>query len=127
MGNVRHFAINADDLERARAFYRNVFGWKFEPWGPPGFFMIATGEPHGASPLASLQQRRELLAGQKANGFECTIAVTEDVDTVAKAVVANGGRVLMQKATIPGVGDLIFFQDPEGNIAGAMRYGAGVK
>ena len=28
----------------------------------------------------------------------------------------------MEKATIPGVGDLIFFQDPDGNVAGAMRY-----
>jgi hypothetical protein len=28
----------------------------------------------------------------------------------------------MQKATIPGVGDLIWFEDPEGNVAGAMRY-----
>ena len=44
---------------------------------------------------------------------------------VAAAVVANGGRILMEKATIPGVGDLIFFQDPEGNVAGAMRYDPG--
>lgn len=51
-----------------------------------------------------------------------TIAVTEDVDEVAAAVTANGGRILMEKATIPGVGDLIWFEDPEGNVAGAMRY-----
>jgi len=27
---VAHFAINADDLPRARRFYENVFGWKFQ-------------------------------------------------------------------------------------------------
>ena len=120
MGNVRHFSINADDLPRARRFYEQVFGWTFQPWGPPGFFMIATGESEGR-PLGSLQGRRELVPGRRMNGFECTIAV-DDVDAVAAAVVAGGGRILMEKATIPGVGDLIFFEDPEGNIAGAMRY-----
>ncbi len=121
MGNVRHFAINADDLPRARRFYEQVFGWRFEPWGPPGFFMIATGESEGR-PIGSLQGRRELVPGQRANGFECTIAVDGDVEAVARAVVAAGGRILMEKATIPGVGDLIFFEDSEGNVAGAMRY-----
>jgi uncharacterized protein len=119
MGNVRHFAINADDLQRARQFYGKVFGWSFEAWGPPGFFMIATGD---SGPLGSLQQRRELVPGRRMTGFECTIAVEQDVDKVAAAVKANGGKIVMEKATIPGVGDLIFFEDPEGNLAGAMRY-----
>jgi uncharacterized protein len=122
MGNVRHFSINADDLPRARHFYEQVFGWTFQPWGPPGFFMIATGDSEG-HPLGSLQGRRELVPGRRMTGFECTIAV-DDVEAVATAVVAGGGRILMEKATIPGVGDLIFFEDPEGNIAGAMRYDA---
>lgn len=121
MGNVRHFAINADDLPRARRFYERVFAWRFEPWGPPGFFMIAAGDTAHATPLGSLQQRRELVPGRRMTGFECTIAV-DDVDAVAAAVRAHGGRVVMEKATIPGVGDLIFFEDPEGNLAGAMRY-----
>ena len=38
--NVDFFAINADDVPRARKFYEKVFGWSFEPWGPPGFYLI---------------------------------------------------------------------------------------
>jgi predicted enzyme related to lactoylglutathione lyase len=120
MAGVRHFAINADDVARARAFYARAFGWKFEPWGPPGFYMVGTGDGPTA-PLASLQPRRELSPGLRLNGFECTIAV-EDVDAVARAIEASGGKILMQKATIPGVGSLVFFQDTEGNVAGAMQY-----
>jgi len=124
VGNVRHFAINADDLPRARRFYEKVFGWRFEPWGPPGFFMINANSKDAAPAgvLGSLQQRRELVPGKRMTGFECTIAVDEDVARVAATVKANGGKVVMEKATIPGVGDLIFFEDPEGNLAGAMRY-----
>jgi predicted enzyme related to lactoylglutathione lyase len=57
-------------------------------------------------------------------GFECTVAV-DDVGAVAEAVVAHGGRVLMKRTAIPGVGDLIFFEDPSGNVAGAMQYARG--
>ena len=59
-------------------------------------------------------------------GFECSVSV-DDVDAIAKAVVANGGKVIMPKVTIPTVGRLIFFQDPEGNVAGAMHYDADAK
>lgn len=124
MGNVRHFAINADDLSRARRFYERVFGWTFEPWGPPGFFQVVMG-PSSPAPLGALQQRRELVPGRRATGFECTIAVERDVDAVAADIVAHGGRIVMEKSTIPGVGDLIWFEDPEGNVAGAMRYDRG--
>ena len=124
--NIRHFSINADDLPRARKFYEKVFGWKFEPWGPPGFFLIQTGDEKDAGIQGSLQGRRELVEGLKINGFECSVSV-DDVDVIAKAVVANGGKVIMQKVTIPTVGRLIYFQDPEGNVAGAMHYDADAK
>ena len=42
--NLSFFSIHADDLDRARGFYEQVFGWRFEPWGPPGFYLIHTGD-----------------------------------------------------------------------------------
>jgi len=119
--NIRHFSISADDIARGRRFYEKVFGWKFEPWGPPGFFLIQTGDEKEPGIQGSLQGRRELVAGQRTTGFECTVSV-DDVDAIAKAVTANGGKILMPKVTIPTVGQLIYFEDTEGNIAGAMHY-----
>ena len=117
---LKHFSINADDIARARRFYEKIFGWTFEPWGPPDFYMIGMGEPESGM-RGSLQRRRALAPGLKLNGLECTFAV-DDVEKVAAAVRANGGRVLMERTILPGIGELIFFQDPEGNVAGAMRY-----
>jgi len=119
--NVRHFSINADNVARARRFYEKVFGWKFTPWGPPDFLLIQTGTEKEPGIEGSLQGRRELVPGQRINGWECSISV-DDVDKIARAVQANGGKVVMPKVAIPGVGRLIFFQDPEGNVAGAMHY-----
>jgi predicted enzyme related to lactoylglutathione lyase len=116
--NLHHFSINADDVEEARRFYETVFGWEFEAWGPPEFYVVRTGD---GGIEGSVQRRRELVAGERIGTLEGTFSV-DDVDAIAVAVVANGGRILMEKTTIEGVGDLIWFQDPDGNVLGAMRY-----
>lgn len=125
MGQLAHFAINATDLDKARAFYGNVFGWKFRAWGPPGFYMIETDGAPSAMPAAglraSLQGRREIVPGVAMKGFECTMAVT-DIQATAKAIVDHGGRIVMEICELAGIGHLLFFEDPDGNIAGAMQY-----
>ena len=68
-----------------------------------------------------MQQRRDLVPGVKLRGFECTISV-ENIDTTLAAVESNGGKIVMAKSTIPGVGQLFFFEDPEGNLAGAIQF-----
>ncbi len=118
---VRHFAINADDTARAKDFYAGVFGWRFNAWGPPGFWMIDNGATEAGTPLCSLQQRRALIEGERTTGYECTISVP-DVRAVERAVVAHGGTILMPRTTIPTVGHLIWLRDTEGNVAGAMQY-----
>ncbi|HEY8076233.1 MAG TPA: VOC family protein, partial [Labilithrix sp.] len=71
--HLAHFAIHADDLPRAQRFYEAVLGWKFEAWGPPGFFMIKTKKGEDPGTFGSLQERDVPLAGTKAmHGFECT-------------------------------------------------------
>ena len=51
MSQVAHFAINADDVDRARRFYEKVFGWKFQAYGPPGFYMVDEASAKAAVPL----------------------------------------------------------------------------
>jgi predicted enzyme related to lactoylglutathione lyase len=119
--NVVHFAIHADDVDRAQRFYEGVFGWRFEAWGPPGFFRIHTGTADDAGIEGALHERFEPLNGTGVRGFECTVAV-EDLDPIRAAVVANGGTVVLDAFEIPTVGTLLQFLDTEGNVVGAMRY-----
>jgi len=119
MPNLAHFAINADDVSRAKRFYERVFGWAFSAWGPPNFYQIKTGSG-GGPVLGALQKRRDLVPGQRI-GFECTIAV-DSIDDTAKAVADNGGKTIMGKSIIVGVGALMFFQDTEGNAFGAIQF-----
>ncbi len=120
--NLKHFAVHADDVERARKFYEQAFGWQFTAWGPPGFFLIKTGTADDPGVGGALQGRREVVAGKPVFGFECTLGV-DSIDETITAVEANGGKIVMPKFHIPTVGTLIFFEDTEGNIVGAMQYG----
>jgi len=119
--NISHFDISCDDVERAKRFYGAVFGWKFEAWGPPDFYLIETGTEDDPGIHGALTKRREKLKGTGLGGFECTIAV-DDLDGIIAAVEKNGGKITLKKMTIPTVGTLVQFQDTEGNTVGAMKY-----
>jgi len=71
--------------------------------------------------MAAIQPRRELVPGLRMTGMECTVGV-EDIDATQVAIEKLGGKIVMPKLTIPTVGTLIFFQDPEDNLAGTMQY-----
>jgi predicted enzyme related to lactoylglutathione lyase len=119
--NLASFAIHVDDVDRARRFYEAVFGWVFEPWGPPGFYLIHTGDDADPGIQGLMHKRQVPRTGGGLNGFEVTFSVA-DLDPIIAAVEANGGRMTMQKAPIPTVGVLIRFDDTEGNNVGAMAY-----
>ncbi|MGO9752803.1 MAG: VOC family protein [Solirubrobacteraceae bacterium] len=119
--NLASFAIHVDDVDRARAFYEAVFGWTFESWGPPGFFLIHTGDQGSPGIQGLMHRRQQPRTSGGLNGIEATFAV-DDVDAIVAAVESNGGTVTMSKSVIPTVGTLIRFLDPEGNDIGALQY-----
>jgi predicted enzyme related to lactoylglutathione lyase len=119
--NIAHFDIAADDVERARGFYERVFGWRFEAWGPPDFYLIHTGPPEDPGVHGSLSKRNAPVTGSGRVGYECTISV-EDLAAIRAAVEENGGKILLEEYEIVGVGRMIRFEDTEGNSVCAMRY-----
>ena len=121
MSHLASFSINADDVARARNFYESVFGWTFEKMGPPDFYLINSaqmGEAHG---MHTLHPRRELKQGVRSTGYECIISVPSLSDVVA-AIRTQKGNITMEETVIIGHGRLAFFEDTEGNLAGAMQY-----
>ncbi|HEU4332303.1 MAG TPA: VOC family protein [Lapillicoccus sp.] len=118
VGRVTHIAINADDDGITQGFYEDLFDWRFEE-AYPGF--ARTALPPAEEMVAAVQARRELLPGLRSNGPEVTIEV-DDLNVVLAQVDRLGGQVVMERATIPGVGDLVFLADPSGNVVGVIQY-----
>ena len=122
---VVHFTIHADDVERARIFYETVFGWSFEEWGPPDFYLIQTGTEEDRGIRGALQKRTEPISGSDMIGFECSISVA-NVNAACEAIEQHGGQIVVKEMEIPNVGSLIKFSDTEGNLACAVQYEEGV-
>src|SRR6476659_9880135 len=100
--NLASFAIHVDDVDRARRFYEAVLGWEFEPWGPPGFYLIHTGTAEDPGVQGLMHGRSEPRTGPGLNGVEPTFGVA-DVDAIAIAVEEHGGKITFAKAAIPTV------------------------
>lgn len=119
--NIAHFDIGANDVERARRFYERVFGWRFEAWGPPDFYLIHTGPTADPGIHGSVSKRTEPVVGRGHVGYECTISVG-DLGAIKAAILANGGKIVLNEYEIVSVGRMIRFEDTEGNVACAMHY-----
>src|SRR5687768_9456861 len=101
MNRVVHFEINAENVERAAKFYKAVFGWKIEPWGPPeyGYMHVETGnaaEP-GIDGGIWKGEGSKPTPGSRLNAFNCSIEVSNIDETIFK-VKKSGGSIIKEKA-----------------------------
>jgi len=119
MPRVVHFEISADDMERAEKFYTDVFGWQFTKWegddNPEPYRLVKTGEQDEHGIDGGMFQRRGSMTGHVN-----TVAVP-NVDEYAERVTGSGGKVVVPKMAIPGVGHLVYCQDTEGSLFGIIQ------
>jgi uncharacterized protein len=116
MPRVVHFELAVDDAERAAAFYRNVFGWKVDKWeGPMDYWLITTGNSDERGIDGAFTQRSE--------GFKNTVNTidVQALDEHLAQIEAQGGKILMPKSPVPGIGWLAYAEDTEGNVFGMMQ------
>ena len=124
MANIGHFMIPADNVDRAKHFYRTLLGWKIEP----------TRNPMEPSKMTAMQYH-DIITGAAKEGMMntgglyrrhrtesiLTFVEVEDMDRVLSKVEMLGGRITMQKEEIRGVGLTAVIQDPEGNVIGLRK------
>ena len=112
-GEFSHIEFPADDVERAKAFYGNVFGWQFEAMdGFDDYFLYEAG-PGGLGGGFGL--RGSTAPAQVRNYIR-----VDSVDASLDAVAANGGSVVTPRTDI-GIGWYAAVTDTEGNELGLYR------
>ncbi|ADU49739.1 VOC family protein [Intrasporangium calvum] len=122
MSRVVHFEIQADDLERAKAFYGAVFDWSFEDFGQftgSPYWGITTGAEDQPGINGGLLQRPAPTpgAGQGTNAFVCTVGV-ENYDATERRILDAGGEVALPKTALTGMAWQGYYLDTEGNTFG---------
>lgn len=116
MPRVVHFEINSDDPERAVKFYQKVFGWKIEKWnGPVDYWLVTTGLKDQPGINGGIMKRMN----PQASTYN-TVDVPS-VDEFTKRIVESGGKVVVPKMAVPGVGYMAYCADTEDNVFGIMQ------
>src|ERR1700730_11069435 len=118
---VVHFEIEAEDLDRAKKFYSEAFGWKMEQMGDEfgGYVVVTTGNPKEPGGINGGLYKTPGVK-KEMNAFRCVVAVNS-VDEAMKAVEAAGGKILGKKMDIPSVGLNVIVEDPEGNMFSLLQ------
>ncbi|MCA0172910.1 VOC family protein [Bacillus sp. RAR_GA_16] len=125
MGRLVHFEIHVDDMDRAKRFYGEIFGWTFEDWseyaGMP-YLGVTTGSDDQLGINGALMQRQgpPPEPNQPVNGYACTMGV-EDYDTIEAKILEHGGVVALPKYALPGMAWQGYYKDTEGNIFGVHQ------
>lgn len=114
-----YFEIQADNLERASNFYKELFGWEFHdnPHAPVEYLRIKTGGTAGGM----LKRPADTPPPEcGTNAYVCSIEV-DDFDAIAEKIKHLGGQVAMPKFAIPNTCWQGYFLDTEGNTFGLFE------
>lgn len=109
-----HVEISAKDPAAASRFYSELFGWKIERDPQADYYMFAAeGGPGGGFVKPDGDQYKA--------GDVVPYLGTDDIDGLLKKIEARGGKTLLKKTEIPGMGWYAFFADPTGNRLGLFQ------
>lgn len=130
MNRPIHFEIHSSEPEKTNAFFEKVFGWKAHQWeGPMEYWLVGTS-PDGKMGCES-SEHKGIDGGimRSRDGQPRTVNTIEvqNVDAHMKKVESAGGRVVVPRMGIQGVGYVAYCTDPTGALFGIMHYDPSAK
>lgn len=110
-GKFVWYELVSKDIEKARAFYGEVLGWRVAAFPMPGYTyqMIYAG----ATPDSMIGGFKQPSNDRDPSRWIAYVSV-EDVDAATKAATANGGKVIEAPTDVPEVGRKAGIADPQG-------------
>ena len=105
--NIVHIEIPSANLEASGKFYEALFGWKITPVPEMNYVLweSAEGPGGGFNPLGEGSQPGNVLI----------YVDSADIEADLRNAEALGGKVIVPKSDISGVGWFGIFADPTGN------------
>jgi predicted enzyme related to lactoylglutathione lyase len=114
-GELVHFDIPVDDVDKAVDFYGAVMGWKIEKYEGPGmgdmaYWMISTN-PDKEDAVQGGIGKKAMPEQTLMNYYRAD----DGLEAFNMRVKDKGGTVMMEKMPVPGWGWFSVCTDPEGN------------
>ncbi len=119
---IVHFEIPADDVEKLRKFYGGVFGWKIEKMsGPMEYWNVETVPVDEKGKVKRPGVNGGIMKRQNLTHKPVNYVAVESVDEYSKKIEDLGGKVLVPKMEVLGMGWWVLALDPEGNQLGIFQ------
>ena len=125
---IVHFEIPANDVEKLKNFYSKLFGWKIEKYpGPSTYYTLGTVPVDEKTMIPMRPGVNGGLFPKKDSAMPDQAKPTnyisvESVDEYSKKIEALGGKIVVPKMEITGIGWWALALDPEGNHFGILEY-----
>jgi len=120
-GRVVHFEIPYDDGDRARAFYREAFGWDLQSWGEGEYTLVTTGPTGDSGATEPGFVNGGMMQREAPFGSPVVVIGVEDVDASLAQVERLGGSTVVARTPVGEMGWAAYFKDPEGNLMGMFQ------
>lgn len=103
---IDYIEISVTDIQAAKRFYANAFGWRFNDYGRTYTGIVGPGSDAEVGGLAQVDQVR--------GGGPLVVLYSNDLEASETAVADAGGRITKPIFAFPG-GRRFEFCDPAGN------------
>lgn len=105
------FEVMGKDGDALRAFYSEIFGWKYDVDDAYKYGMV--GCPDGKGIPGGI--------GEDGNKRVTFYVSTPSIEDSLAAVEEKGGKTVMPRTKLPGGTTLALFADPDGNTIGLVE------
>jgi predicted enzyme related to lactoylglutathione lyase len=116
-GQIHWSELNTRSPERARRFYEQALGWRFEAMPMEhGTYLVAHA---GDTPVAGVfELKGDMFAGVPEHWF--TYIAVDDVEARVAAAERLGAKLHRPIFTVEGVGRIAILEEPTGAMVGWM-------
>jgi len=111
MNGLTHFEIPVNDVDKAKEFYSNLFDWEFNYMEEMKYLMFNTQSEDGKTKLSGGIFKKPNESFKVTNYFS-----VKNLTESAKKVEELGGKIVVPKTPVPGMGWFVHFTDMDGNL-----------
>ena len=112
---VVHWEFWSENPEKVSGFYEKVFDWKVRHIPEMDYRLVETGGTGGING-GIMTPKKGPWPGKLAFYID-----VDDLDAYTRKITEAGGKVIVAKQDVPGVGQLALFEDPDGRVNGLWK------
>ena len=112
---VVHWEFWSEDQKRINEFYTKVFDWQSREIPGLNYTLVETGGEGGIN--------GGIMTPQKGPwpGKLCLYIDVDDLGPYCNKIREAGGKIVVERMEVPGVGFLALFEDPDGRVLGLWQ------